>query len=528
MLTIRIPTRVRSAVTISLSALLDLDVVRDAKPEVMVGHSGLDRAVRWVHSSEIFEIGPLLAGGELLLTTGLGLAGVDTGARRHYLRELAQRGVAALAVELGRTFRDMPPELVLEAEAHDFPLIALHSVVPFILISETVNTLIVDESVGRLRLSDDVSRALNASLVSGSGVPGLLSTAGLMIDGPLVVISAGGALIAAHGVGDHRDVWGVVESARMTMPIILHGGTWGSLHAGAGAGGRLSDAELAVVLERTSSAVSLAVMGGGRPASHRESQVDALLADLLQGAAVEVQASLRAGLVGFHPGRDDRLVGVAVESPDPRAAVAVLERCAVLLGGPGLCGQAQGHSVGLVSVPGQRVDAVESVRAAADEARQTSGAPEVRIGVGHPVGATHGLVRGASSLWDALLVLQLIPRTVAGASVPAVMTSRTYALELELLRRADATGLDELAMRTIGPVIAWDQSHGSQLVHTLEVFLRNGCSPTRTASALHLGRQSLYQRIERIESLLGHSVTGPDLLPALLVAVCSQRLATLI
>jgi purine catabolism regulator len=174
------------------------------------------------------------------------------------------------------------------------------------------------------------------------------------------------------------------------------------------------------------------------------------------------------------------------------------------------------------------VDAVESVRAAADEARQTSGAPEVRIGVGHPVGATHGLVRGATSLWDALLVLQLIPRTVAGASVPAVMTSRTYALELELLRRADATGLDELAMRTIGPVIAWDQSHGSQLVHTLEVFLRNGCSPTRTAGALHLGRQSLYQRIERIESLLGHSVTGPDLLPALLVAVCAQRLATLI
>ncbi len=521
--------------TVQLSALLDLEVVRNAKPEVLVGHGRLERPVRWVHSSEIFEIGPLLAGGELLLTTGLGLAGVDIGARRHYLRELAERGVAALAVELGRTFRDMPPELVLEAQAHDFPLIALHSVVPFIRISETVNTLIVNGSVRRLQLGEDITRALNDSLIGGAGVAGLLGTAGRLIDGPLVAISAGGALIAAHGVGDHRDVWALVESARMSAPITVHGGTWGTLYVGAGAGRNLADDELEAVLERTSVAVSLAVLGGGRAASHRESQVDALLGDLLRGTAVEIQATLRAGLVGFNPRPQDRLVGVAVESADPRAAIAVLERCAALLGGPGLCGHAQGHSVGLVSVPAARIDPVESVRVAADEARLASGAPEVRIGVGHAVVADHGLVRGAASLWDALLVLRLIPGTVTAIGtgtgnpgrVPAVMTSRTYSLELELLRRADATGLDELAKRMIGPVIAWDADHGSKLVHTLEVFLRNGCSPTRTAAALHLGRQSLYQRIERIEALLGHEVNGPDLLPALLLAVCAQRLSTL-
>lgn len=511
--------------TISLGALLELDVVRDAKPEVLVGHAGLDRLVRWVHSSEIFEIGPLLAGGELLLTTGLGLAGVDVGTRRHYVRELADRGVAALAVELGRTFRDMPPELVLEAEVHGFPLIALHSVVPFIRISETVNTLIVDDSTTRLRLSDDASRLLNESLIDGGGVAGLLSTAGELVDGPLVVISAGGALIAAHGVGDHRDVWALVESARMSVPIRLQGSTWGHLHAGAGTGSRRSDDELRAVLDRTSVAVSLAVLGGHRPASHRESQVDGVLADLLQGNAVEGQLALRAGLVGFHPGAEHRLVGVAVESADPRAAAAVMDRCAALLGGPGLCGHAQGHSVGLVAVPAQRVDAVETVRAAADEARITSGAPEVRIGIGHASPGGLGLVRSASSLWDALLVLRLIPRTSNGTRTPAVITSRTYVLELELLRRSDPAGLQDLATRTIGPLIDWDRSHGSQLVHTLEVFLRNGGSPTRTAAALHLGRQSLYQRIERIEALLGHSVASPELLPALLVAVCAQRLS---
>jgi PucR family transcriptional regulator, purine catabolism regulatory protein len=513
-----------------LSELLDLDVVRDAKPEVLVGHGRLDRPVRWVHSSEIFEIGPLLTGGELLLTTGLGLAGVDAGARRHYLRELATGGVAALAVELGRTFRDMPPELVDEAQTHDFPLIALHSVVPFIKISETANTMIVDGSVRQLRLRDDATRALNQTLVAGSGVAGLLATAGGLVDGPLVVVSAGGALIAAHGVGDHRDVWAVVESSRTSVPVTVHGVVWGTVHAGAAAGASLSHDELDAVLERTSVAVSLAVIGGGRAASHRESQVDALLGDLLRGTAVEIQAALRAGLVGFNPRPEDRLVGVAVESPDPRAAIAVLERCAALLGAPGLAGHAQGHSVGLVCVPAHRVDAVESVRAAADESRQSSGAPEVRIGVGHAVGAMGGLVRAAASLWDALLVLRLIPGAgspaAAGPRAPAVMTSRSYAMELELLRASNGTGLEELAGRMVGPLISWDADHGSRLVHTLEVFLRNGCSPTRTAAALHLGRQSLYQRIERIEALLGHEVNGPDLLPALLLSVTAHRLST--
>jgi DNA-binding PucR family transcriptional regulator len=56
------------------------------------------------------------------------------------------------------------------------------------------------------------------------------------------------------------------------------------------------------------------------------------------------------------------------------------------------------------------------------------------------------------------------------------------------------------------------------------VHLRNGCSPTRTAALLHVGRQSLYQRLERIEILLGVAVTDPELQGELLVAACAFRI----
>ncbi len=128
---------------LTLREILTFDVLEDAGAEVLTCSDSLERPVRWVHSSEIYEIGPLLSGGELLLTTGLGLAGADAGACRHYVRELAERGVAGVAVEVGRSLPDVPYAIVDESRRRDLPLVALRRVVPFIRITEAANTAIV-------------------------------------------------------------------------------------------------------------------------------------------------------------------------------------------------------------------------------------------------------------------------------------------------------------------------------------------------------------------------------------------------
>lgn len=86
-----------------------------------------------------------------------------------------------------------------------------------------------------------------------------------------------------------------------------------------------------------------------------------------------------------------------------------------------------------------------------------------------------------------------------------------------------APGRSTNVRHTLGPLLAWEAAHPSDLVRTLEVHLRHGCSPTRTAALLHIGRQSLYQRLERIESLLGLEIDDPDLLGELLTAACAHR-----
>ncbi|WP_042438176.1 PucR family transcriptional regulator, partial [Streptacidiphilus albus] len=119
--------------------------------------------------------------------------------------------------------------------------------------------------------------------------------------------------------------------------------------------------------------------------------------------------------------------------------------------------------------------------------------------------------------------------TGPGGTLGALVTSsRALALERQLtgegLTPAARDRLAHLVSRAVGPLLEWEAAHPSDLVRTLEVHLRNGCSPTRTAALLHVGRQSLYQRLERIESLLGFPVGDPDAHSELLLACCAHRL----
>src|SRR5919109_4006994 len=93
---------------LSLADVLDLPVVRRALPEVVVGDAALGREVRWAHVIEMPEPDDLLKGGELVLTTGL-CAGPDPEHQAAWTASLVEQGLAALAGELGSSWRDVPP-----------------------------------------------------------------------------------------------------------------------------------------------------------------------------------------------------------------------------------------------------------------------------------------------------------------------------------------------------------------------------------------------------------------------------------
>src|SRR3954453_11172302 len=123
---------------LTLREVLALDALQRAAPEILVGAGLLDRPVRWVHTSELAEAAYLLKGGELLLTTGLGITGRGAVGEAAYVAALAGRGgggpyagalagggVAALALERGWSFPEAPPALVDACREHTLPLLVL-------------------------------------------------------------------------------------------------------------------------------------------------------------------------------------------------------------------------------------------------------------------------------------------------------------------------------------------------------------------------------------------------------------------
>ncbi|MBM9510392.1 PucR family transcriptional regulator [Streptomyces sp. KK5PA1] len=431
---------------LTLREILTFDVLAAAGAELLAGQDALDRPVRWVHSSEIYEIGPLLSGGELLLTTGLGLAGADAGACRHYVRELAERGVAGVAVELGRSLPDMPYAILDESRRRHLPLLALRQVVPFIRITEAVNTAIV-----------------TATLTERPHRPGAAAV--------LADLEAGTALSQQEVTARLRALRFRPDRAHRVIAAAAHPAAGTSAHTpghpGAPAAGALLDRAADLL---------------GAP----------LLRDALGTAALLT-------------------VPRSVPGDPVCAALSALE--------------AAGTEAGAGGAGGARVPGTSS---AADP-----GAAGLTLALGPAVRADAGWRRWGESLREARIALRLaltvpIPqaRRTAGGSV--LTTSRALALERELLgdglTAATRDRLGRLVDRALGPLLGWEAAHPSDLVHTLEVHLRNGCSPTRTAALLHVGRQSLYQRLDRIESLLGLRVSDPDSHGELLLAACAHRL----
>lgn len=92
--------------------------------ELAAGAPGAENAIRWVHVSELADPTPWLEGGELLITTGLGL-GETAKARREYVRRLAAHGLAGLAFGIGFGFDEPPAALAEEAERLGFPLLTV-------------------------------------------------------------------------------------------------------------------------------------------------------------------------------------------------------------------------------------------------------------------------------------------------------------------------------------------------------------------------------------------------------------------
>jgi purine catabolism regulator len=504
--------------------LQDLVAVSDLRLSVVAGHRGLGTAIRWVHTSELSDPTPWLSGGELLLTTGMGLQGAPA-TQRSYVKRLVEADLAGLGFGVGFGYDEIPEPVTKAADAAGFPLLAVPYPVPFIAIAEAVSSRLAEERIREAQTSIEIHEALAALVAEGAGPADVLDeVVGLAGGWALLFDLRGNALASAASSEavplDPKRVWsnlprGLIERrGPLTSSEVGPGGTLVAMavtaakrHEGVfvfGTDHRL-DARDRYVVRHAVTVLGL-LLASRRAVVEAERRVTGdILSEAFAGRLVGADLRRRLELVGFPA--SSRLTAIVVEARGDSNG-RTLEDLAWTLDG------ALGSRMRAVrtSVTGGRVAALvahedpeniapsvmeELARSCPDIGLPVKG---LRMGIGERT--SHETIR--HSYLSAVLALRAAPpeRTIAS---PRDLGS--YGL---LLGAQPRPVLEGFVRSVLGPLIDRDRTKSSELVTSVRAFIEAGGRWEPGAESLGVHRHTLRYRVRQAEELLGRDLRSAE------------------
>ncbi|MFH8466929.1 PucR family transcriptional regulator [Streptomyces sp. NPDC017991] len=546
---------------ITVRRALELPGLRGGLPEILAGADRLGRTVRWVHAGEVPNIASLLKGGELLLTTGYGL-GTRPADQRAFVRTLAERGIAALVVELGPRFTRLPAALVETARTAGLPLVQLHREVAFVTVTEEIHTEIVNGHYTLLQRAEEVHRRCTEALLGGGGIPQVLGILADFAGNPVFLETPDGQLLYAAGTGpanaDPLQVWeGLRGQHRADQHRAdQHGAGRHSVGPpagtvlvdvpGGGQGGGPGSVRARLVLlpvntplapvhriatERAAGVLAVVLMQARQEEELAARGRGDFLTDLAEGRIAAEDAPAQARVLGFKPGASPLLPVVMrlADGLSPGGGWAVLARAVAeelaSVGVPVL--------LGVRPVEG-RVPLLVGLRAGserpavADRVAAALRAGVERAGTQRPGAQPPVVVVGVAGGWAAASAgLRHAAETATAAQgLPdrPWYDARRLDIDLLLWRLRDHQDLAAFVDRAIGPLRDHDHRSKPPLLPTLETYLAHAGRKAETARELHLNRQTLYNRLARIGELLGTDLDDPQTVLVLSLALRARRL----
>lgn len=154
--------------------------------EVIAGAKGLHKIFKWVHVVEIVQIENLLAGHELIMTTGISLK-ENVQKFESFVKSLINVDCAGLCIEYGNYIQSIPEEIIALANVHDFPIIVFHEVVSFVSITQDLHNSIMNQQYLMVSTLETYSQQLNKSALSNQNIEGILKNMHQYIKGQVML-----------------------------------------------------------------------------------------------------------------------------------------------------------------------------------------------------------------------------------------------------------------------------------------------------------------------------------------------------
>lgn len=478
----------------------DLAQVESLGLSLVAGTRAADREISWAHAIELADPTPYLAGGELVMTTGINI-GADAAAQAEYVARLAAAGTAALAVDTGTTFTDVPAGVRAAGEQAGIPVLKVPASTPFIAIARVVIDALKADELRSVQQVVDHQEVLARATLRG-GIPSVVSALADCLSATVVVVDTDNTVLAAAGAEQERLIGVLTESV---PPGRRHGGyvtadrdafvTIQNLRAAQPVRGQLavrtagpmSNSDRLLVAHAVS-LISIAIEKPARVSDAEQLLRTAVTRELLCGSGSVDSAVLR--YFGFEP--DSEVIVVVFNSVGP-----VLE-----------AEQALGRLLSTFLMA--------------------------------PIGDELVIVLPADGSRRRLLHIiaddELKPG--GGASLPVRISDVTVGLEQARLAARSGSGFTEFGeLGTYGVLLGGRSSAelrvlatpveplvGAELVDTLEAFLRRNGQVEAAALDLGVHRHTLRNRLRRISEVLGDDLESADSRAQLWLALKARRL----
>jgi PucR family transcriptional regulator, purine catabolism regulatory protein len=507
--------------------------------------TGLDRAISWAVTIRASSpILPALRGGEIVIAPPRLLEqmrSTESIGRDDLVHMLGGQPIAALMVD--PSFHEGPVRGV--------PLLVSSGTFPHDAES-VLNRLITERRAELYRLGSDLSRALSTATMIGAGLDALLEAAETAGRRALVLQSAEGAVMARSRGAETRpppaatDCLRLAEAGSAGPTVLAMPGSrdcWLSLvvtgteQRRRGARGAVLSVALApdtsmeserLIVTQTASAVELLlrqVSDGAllvRDRGHRET----LVSDLLLGRLVSREAAdARVRLLGLDATAAARVALFASERAGGNIVSAA--RSALADERTRVSAAISDHEFAVVLTG--------ATRYTADLADVVSAQRLMRAQDDTLVLAVSEAVDGPARATQALEQARLLVRLArCGAIEGAVLRAGDvdqigfYSLFLAHSIASDRTllrqRLDAFATPLLGILEEHDTSRGSDLVRTLDAYLRQGGALALAADRLGIHRNTLSYRLGRIAELTGRDLNDPHSRFLLQVALNARAL----
>ncbi|CAL9593941.1 hypothetical protein SUDANB60_05271 [Streptomyces sp. enrichment culture] len=485
---------------LSVRQVLALERVLAGEPEVVAGAGRLDRPVRWVHVAEAADVGVMLSGGEMVLTTGVLLAG-DEHKQTEYVRSLHRAEASAVVLGLGRAFPSPPEAMRRAAERCQLPLVVLHRPFPFAQLTEEVQSRLVRRKFAAVSLSEAVRTELTALITGGAPLQRLLDEIARHSGCPVVVTNLAHRVLGTAGersaVDDVLRDWERIarQAGRsegdgwIRAELGGRGEPWGRLVLC----GYRGDTETGRLLaDRAAEALVLHRMLGGAGCSWEEQSALSLLTDLVGGAVPARHLLPRARAAGL-PVNRRTFVPLVVRG----RRAAPLDRTLRLLGLPGIAGELSAAATAVLLSLARDQDAEALTAHFAARLRAEPADEHVVVAA---AAARTSFDDVPAGLREARHVADAVADAAAALDLPPVVRLRDVHLRglVRLLR--DDPQVQSFAERELAGLLC---DPGEDLLPVLRTYLATGRNKSRTAQLHHVSRPALYRRLEAIQARLG-------------------------